>query len=269
MTEPTPNLTNSTPPLHAQAPTERFSNRAQDYASYRPSYPAVAIDIILNGLGDPAQLNIADIGAGTGIASRLIADRGVQVQAIEPNAAMQQAAVRHPGITWHHATAEQTGLPDQSIDLVLCCQSFHWFDQPVALQEFHRILKPSGRVVLMRNDRNLDDPFTQAYSDLVSQAADRQVFGHHDRNSTVALETSPYFTGIRTYRFSHSHRLDLTGLTGLVLSSSYMPKSGTAYEQLITNLQTLYYHWSDHTKGDFVSLSYYVNLYLADRRTVA
>jgi len=257
--------TSSTPPLHAQAPTERFSNRAQDYASYRPSYPAAAIDAILEGLGDPTQLNTADVGAGTGIASRLVADRGAQVQAIEPNVAMQQAAVPHPRITFHNNTAEQTGLPDQSVDLVLCCQAFHWFDQPVALREFHRILKPCGRVVLMRNDRKLDDPFTQTYSNLVSQVADRQVFGHADRSSTTALETSPYFTHIRTQRFSHSHRLNFTGLTGLALSSSYMPKSGTAYEQLLINLQTLYDQCVDPTKGDFVSLSYYVNLYFADR----
>lgn len=264
---PNANSTHTTPSLHAQAPTERFSDRAQDYANYRPSYPAIAIDTILDGLSHPTQLNIADIGAGTGIASRLIAEREVRVQAIEPNAAMQQAADPHPGITWHQTTAEQTGLPEQSVDLVLCCQSFHWFDQLVALQEFHRILKPSGRVVLMRNDRNLDDPFTQAYSDVVRQVADRQIFDHIDRKSATPLENSLHFTHFRTHCFSHTHRLSLNGLTGLALSSSYTPKSGTACEQLMANLQTLYNHWMTPAQGDFVLLSYHVNLYMVDRNT--
>lgn len=265
MTEP-PIDVNSSPPLHSQNPLERFSNRAQDYANYRPSYPAAAIDTILDGLGDPTQLVIADIGAGTGISSRLMADRGVRVEAIEPNTAMRQSATPHPLINFRANTAEQTGLPDRSVDLVLCCQSFHWFNKPVALTEFHRILKSPGRVALMWNDRNLDDPFTKAYSDLVSQTADRQIFDRNDRKSAADLETSPHFTHFRTHRFFHTHSLNLTGLTGLILSSSYIPKTGTASEQLITELQTLYRHWSDRAQGDFVSLSYHVDLYLADRR---
>ena len=265
MTEPAIDA-NSSPPLHTQNPLERFSNRAQDYASYRPSYPAIAIDTILNGLGDPAQLVIADIGAGTGISSRLMADRGVKVEAIEPNIAMRQSATPHPRINFRDNTAEQTGLPDQSVDLVLCCQSFHWFNKPVALAEFHRILKPSGRVALMWNDRNLDDPFTKAYSDLVGQIADRQIFDRNDRKSATDLETSSHFTHFRTQYFFHTHSLNLAGLTGLILSSSYIPKTGAAHEQLITQLQTLYHHWVDRSQGDEISLSYRVNLYLADRR---
>lgn len=75
-------------------PQSRFSDRAQDYAKYRPSYPSEAIDCILAGLETSGIA--ADIGAGTGISSRLLADRGVKVIAIEPNAAMKQAAESHP-----------------------------------------------------------------------------------------------------------------------------------------------------------------------------
>lgn len=265
MTEPAIDP-NPNPPLHQQDPLQRFSNRAEDYARYRPPYPAVAFEIILDGFGDPAQLTVADVGAGTGISSRLMGDRGAQVWAIEPNAAMRQVATPHPRVEFRHGTAEQTGLPDQSVDLVLCCQSFHWFDQPVALAEFHRLLKPSGRVALMWNDRNLDDPFTQEYSNLVAQAADRQIFDRHDRKSAAALEISPHFTQFRAHYPTHTYRLNLEGLIGLVLSSSYIPKSGTAHDQLISDLQALYHRWVDRSEGDFVALSYRVNLYLADRR---
>jgi 2-polyprenyl-3-methyl-5-hydroxy-6-metoxy-1,4-benzoquinol methylase len=79
--------------LYTLNPLNRFSDRAADYVKYRPSYPAVAIDRILAGLG--TEPLVADIGAGTGISSRLIADRGVRVMAINPNAAMRTAAAAH------------------------------------------------------------------------------------------------------------------------------------------------------------------------------
>jgi SAM-dependent methyltransferase len=254
----------SHPSLHTQNPLDRFSNRAQDYAKYRPSYPSEAIDLILQGLGEPSSLIVADVGAGTGISARLMAARGASVWAIEPNAAMREAADPHPLVEFHNGTAEATGLPDRSVDLVLCCQSFHWFNKPVALAEFHRILKPNGRVALMWNDRNPDDPFTQEYSEIVGKAADRQIFDQHERKSGHVLGQSPWFTNFRIHTPFHTYALNQDGLIGLVLSSSYVPKTGERYEQLLSELQDLYQRWAEAGQ---VRLSYRVNLYLADRRS--
>ena len=118
------------PPLYTQAPTERFSSRAEDYAKHRPTYPPEAIAQLLTGLGDPPQLVAADlvaadlvaadlvaadIGAGTGISARLLAELGMRVMAIEPNVAMRAAADPHPLVEFRAGVAEQTGLAAQSI----------------------------------------------------------------------------------------------------------------------------------------------------------
>src|SRR5204862_5124880 len=108
-------------------PTRRFSDRAADYARYRPSYPAAAIDAILAGLPLPAALTIADVAAGTGIATRLLADRGARVLAVEPNAAMRAAAQPHPRVSWHDGTAEATGLPGSARDVVTVAPAVRWF----------------------------------------------------------------------------------------------------------------------------------------------
>ena len=117
-----------------------FSDRAQEYAQYRSSYPQEAIAAIVEGLVSSSQLVAADIGAGTGIASRLLGNCGVKVIAIEPNSAMRQEAEYHPQVEFKAGTAENTNLPDNSVDLVtsffglfigliLCqhCQSFTVF----------------------------------------------------------------------------------------------------------------------------------------------
>src|SRR4051812_29902068 len=138
------------PRLFQMNPTERFSDRARDYVRFRPSYPSEAIDEVLRGL--PAGIVCADVGAGTGISARLVADRGVKVIAVEPNAAMRGAATPHELVEWRAGTAEATGLGTAAVDLVVCAQAFHWFDPARALEEFHRILRPGGRVALMWND---------------------------------------------------------------------------------------------------------------------
>ena len=249
------------PPLYTQAPTERFSSRAEDYAKHRPTYPPEAIAQILSDLGDPTQLIAADIGAGTGISARLLADQGVQVKAIEPNAAMRAAAAPHPLVEFRAGTAEQTGLAAQSIDLVLCCQSFHWFNQPVALAEFHRILKPSRRVALIWNDRDQTDPFTQAHGQTIHQFSEPQVYDNKLRKAPDTLANSPHFTHFRSQVFRHRQLLDRAGLIGLALSASYAPSPETA-QPLIAGLNQLYDRWAD-SMGQ-VSLAYSTYVYLAN-----
>ena len=79
------------PSWHQMNPQSRFTNRAEDYAKYRPSYSSAIIDCILDGLASD-RLTAADIGAGTGISSRLLADRGVKTIAVEPNAPLREVA---------------------------------------------------------------------------------------------------------------------------------------------------------------------------------
>ena len=134
---------------------------------YRPTYPAAAIDAILDGLGSPAEIGAADIGAGTGISARLLGDRGVRVMAVEPGDAMRAAAAPHANVTWAIGTAEATDLAPASVDLVLCAQSFHWFRAADALAEFARILGPRRRLAIMWNRRSKTDPLTAGYRHVI------------------------------------------------------------------------------------------------------
>lgn len=247
-------------PLHAMNPLSRFSDRAEDYAKYRPSYPEEAIATILEGLGNPSQLVAADIGAGTGISSRLLAERGVRVIAIEPNAAMREAAESHPLVEFRDGSAEATNLPDASVDLVTCFQSFHWFNPEPTLVEFHRILKPSGRLAAVWNDRDRDDEFTQNYTRLVQIASN-----HHAAESRMTsvdpLLASPLFPDVCCHTFTYRQELDREGLIGRAMSVSYIPREGQALEQLISGLEELY-NRSCNENG-YIYLTYRTSIYLA------
>ena len=216
--------------------TERFGDRAQAYAAHRPSYPDEAIDAVLDGLGDPSGLDIADIGAGTGISSRLFAQRGAHVIAVEPNADMRQAAVDHPRVDWQAGTADRTGLADQVVDLVVACQAFHWFATPFAMNEMRRIAR--RRAAMMQYERDERDPFTKAYGDVV------RAYARDDTETTRmhALATFSHFpkAGVTRSAFSARQQLDLDGLLGRAASASYLPNTGPEAEALRHDLKTVF-----------------------------
>jgi SAM-dependent methyltransferase len=251
------------PPLHELEPTRRFSDRAADYVRYRPTYPAAAFDRLLLGLGDPARLVAADVGAGTGISTRILADRGVRVIAIEPNREMRAAAGEDPRAEWRDGTAEATGLAAQSVDLVLCAQAFHWFRQLEAIAEFHRVLRPRARLALMWNSRDRDDPLTRGYIEAI-----------HEVNGEDPVERAPLdfgvihagglFTPPELLTFPHQQTLDGPGLIGRATSASYVPKEGAGFATLARRLNELFERHRDSTGQ--VRMKYVTKLYLASRR---
>jgi SAM-dependent methyltransferase len=243
-------------------PVGRFSDRAADYVRYRPDYPAAAIGHVLEGLGDPALLTAADVGAGTGISSRLLAERGVQVIAVEPNEAMRAAAAPHPRVAWREGTGEATGLAPGSADLVVCAQAFHWFRQREALAEFHRILRPRGRVALVWNTRSRSDPLTRGYIEAI-----RAVNGEHPAETRAfepdVVSADGWFTPAVLRTFDHAQALDRAGLIGRSVSASYVPKEGEPFDRLVGMLDALY---ERHRDADgLVTLRYVTEVWGAER----
>src|SRR4030095_5976457 len=141
-------------------PLTRFSNRSDNYAKFRPGYPAGVIEILRSECGLTKTSVIADVGSGTGILSELFLRNGNSVLGIEPNADMRRVAEALLGsydeFRSINATAEATTLQSEIVDFITAGQAFHWFDRAAAKREFARILTPEGWVVLIWNERRLD-----------------------------------------------------------------------------------------------------------------
>lgn len=255
MTETNKKLT----PLHTLNPLNRFSDRVEDYVKYRPSYPAAAIDKILENFTLP--ITAADIGAGTGISSRLLSARGVKVIAIEPNAEMRNAGIRDATslVEWQDGTAENTNLPEKSIDLVTCFQAFHWFTPEPTLSEFRRILKPQGKLAVVWNNRDENDEFTAEYSKIVREASNNSP-AEARMKSVEPLTKTTYFKKFQEYNFVYQQELDKSGLIGRAMSVSYLPKTGEAYEKVVDDLENLYQRFKNE-KG-FVYMTYCTSVHL-------
>jgi SAM-dependent methyltransferase len=138
-----------------------FTTLAGDYARYRPRYSSTVTTAILNLVGRPLnEIDAADVGAGTGIWTLMLAERGLHtVSAVEPNDEMRHQGVlasRGMNISWRKGTGEATGLAGKSVHLVSMASSFHWVDFDKGCAEFQRILCPGGRFVALWNPRLIE-----------------------------------------------------------------------------------------------------------------
>jgi ubiquinone/menaquinone biosynthesis C-methylase UbiE len=174
--------------------TERFSSRVDNYVRYRPHYPKAVLESLQTNCGLTETSVIADVASGTGILTELFLQNGNVVYGVEPNHEMREAAEgllkRYSQFRSIAGTAEETTLPETSVDFVTVGQAFHWFEIEKARQEFKRILKPQGCVALVWNERKDSSPLDHAYEQLVQTYSDDYAEVHHKKLTTMFYNSS-------------------------------------------------------------------------------
>jgi len=226
--------------------TARFSDRVDDYVRYRPDYPSALIEWLQREQGVDAGWRVADVGAGTGISSKMFLDAGYRVTAVEPNAPMRAAAERwlqaYENFDAVDGKADATGLPDASVDLVTVAQAFHWFDQETTRREFARILRPRGLAAIWWNSRRLTGTrFLEGYETLLPQFGTdyASVAERYTDDERMRAWFGAGFCG--SARFEHAQRLDFEALRGRLMSSSYAPQAGhPQHEPMLRALRELF-----------------------------
>jgi len=244
-------------------PVSRFSNRVENYARYRPSYPAGVIEILKADCGLKESSAVADVGSGTGILTELFLQNGNFVFAIEPNAAMRSMAEgllrKSTQFASLDATAEATTLKEESVDFVTAAQAFHWFERDKTRREFARILKPSGWVVLIWNERRLDSTlFLQEYEKLLLRyGTDYEKVRHENVTSEIAQFFSPEHFELKV--LENAQHFDFESLKGRVLSSSYMPdQDHPNFKPMLQELEDVF---NANQKDGTVSFEYETKVY--------
>jgi SAM-dependent methyltransferase len=243
---------------------QRFSNRVADYLRYRPGYPPALLDLLATKCGLRADHIIADVGSGTGLLSKLFLDHGHRVYGVEPNAEMRAGGEEflreYSKFTSIDGSAEATMLPTASVDFVTVGQAFHWFDVTAAEREFLRILKLAGWVVVVWQDRRMEEtPFAREYEQLL------ECFGIDYKNVKDAYPETErirnfFDAGTFQARDLPNHQdFDWEGLCGRLRSSSYAPTEFHAnYAPMMTDLRRIF---DAHQKNGNVRMEYFARIY--------
>jgi ubiquinone/menaquinone biosynthesis C-methylase UbiE len=243
---------------------QRFSNRVADYVRYRPSYPPALLDLLAKECALRPSQTIADIGSGTGLLSKLFLDHGNRLYGVEPNAEMRAAGEEflrdYPNFTSINGSAETSGLQDTSADFITAGQAFHWFDVEKASREFRRILKPGGSVVVVWQDRRMEEtPFAREYEHLLER------FGVDYKKVKDAY---PEANKIRNFfdagtfqsrDLPNQQILDWDGLRGRLRSSSYAPtEKHENYAAMMAELQRIF---DAYQQSGSVRMEYFARVY--------
>jgi ubiquinone/menaquinone biosynthesis C-methylase UbiE len=233
----------------------RFSRTVENYVRYRPTYPQAMVEFLQATCQLTNAATIADVGSGTGRVAEVFLKNGYHVFGVEPNTEMrlasQHALRNYPRFISVAATAEETTLESQSVDLITVGQAFHWFKRERARQEFARILKPQGWVVLAWNIHRRTTPFLVSYDQFWRTYLDPHLH-------TSDMDPQPFDDGLRAWyapgianfkSFDNAHAVDYEELKGRVLSSSYAPTpEQPKYNAMLEELEAVFQrHQTDGT----------------------
>ena len=184
---------------------------------------------------------------------------------VEPNDEMRQAGERllsgHGSFESVAGTAESTTLPRGNVDLITAGQAFHWFDPEAAREEFARVLRPGGNVVLVWNDRRKHGgPFSEAYEGLLQAYATDYAEVEHGRKGSME-NIRGFFApnAVHTATFHNEQVLGFDGLLGRLLSSSYVPADGQpGHREMLAALENIF---RDHENEGRVVMDYDTRAY--------
>jgi SAM-dependent methyltransferase len=208
---------------------DKFSGKAEIYGKYRPAYP---MDIIrfISGFIKAADV-IADVGAGTGIFTKMLCHVGCNLIAVEPNLDMlmqlSENLRNYDNLTLVKSTAEDTMLASKSVDLVTAAQAFHWFDAEKFRNECRRILKDGGKALLLWNTADYSTDIIKERNSLAEKYCEE--FAERKTSDTPLKGNSDgirlFFGGeYETFLLRNDLELDRESFIGYELSRSYAPR---------------------------------------------
>jgi len=244
---------------------ERFADRAEDYARFRPEYPEALFRKLRERTGLPDGSVAADFGCGTGIFARGLIDLGWRVIGVEPEPNMRAAADRilaaHPHFMSIDGTAESTRLAQGGVDLVTAAQAFHWFDAEAFRRECRRILTPNGWCALAWNARRIDDEGMMGEChELYAAHIPEYPLVCWRRVSNEVFETFFGGRGFTLDTWPVERPVDRESFEGGCRSASYMPKPGQpGHDEVWAGLREIF---DRHAVDGRVTMRYRGELYV-------
>lgn len=233
-----------------------FQTGAESYDKIRPSYPAQALDFVL----ETNPVSAVDIGCGSGIFTEQLVACGLEVTAVDPSADMLEVlASRLPQIPRFCASGEDTGLEADGFDLVTYAQAWHWVDHPKASSEAARLLHDGGSLTLLWNQLDVSIPWVHRLA--------RIMHAGDVHRPELEPPLGPEFSKPEHGLWRWSMELNFEQVIELTKSRSYYRKSSDSTRRKVE--ENLRWYWTDHlghSLDDNVEVPYLTHAWRGRRR---
>lgn len=123
-------------------PKDLFSGHSQQYATFRPTYPAALYEFIFQYVSNKDR--VWDCATGNGQVARYLSAHFKEVQATDISQKQIDQAYQAPNIFYSVSAAEKTTFPNEHFDLITVGQALHWFNHPEFYKEVKRVAKPNS-----------------------------------------------------------------------------------------------------------------------------
>ena len=237
---------------HRSGAAEAFDRDATRYDAARPTYPAALSELVGPG-------TVCDVGAGTGKFTQLLCDDSRSVLACDPSGDMTR--VFHtvlPEVPVWRATAEATGLADDSVDALTCAQTWHWVDVHAASREADRVIRPGGRLVLCWNTLAVRHPWVLRLSRIM-HSGDVQREGFYPEVSAPWRLTDEL-------RQEWLHPIAVEDCFELMATRSYWLKANERTRaKMEANLSWYLFERLGFDRGDTIPLPYRTDAFVYER----
>jgi ubiquinone/menaquinone biosynthesis C-methylase UbiE len=208
----------------------------------RPDYSNAAIDAMMSVAGAEKNDKVCDVGAGVAHLTLMLAIRGLNVVAVEPNDAMRSNGIKRTAtlgnVRWHEGTGEATGQVDQSFDMVTFGSSFNVCDRQLALKEAARILKPRGWFVCMWNHRYLEDPIQARIEEVIKEQVQGYGYGTRREDQGATIDASGLFGPVIHIESRITHEQSIAECVEAWRSHATLQRqAGKAFSEIIASIE--------------------------------
>ena len=204
------------------ADASKFNTVAAEYAAGRPDYPAALFEKVAAALGRPlAGADVIDLGAGTGIASQQLAERGARVTAVELSGPMLRQIAASPAVRPVQASANTLPFRAAVADLVTCAQAWHWMDPDRAVPELRRVLRTGGLFAAWWNHIRRDAAWEAAQRARID-AANPAAAAHHFRGPAARDFDTAFGLDVARHEFTWERVVPLEAHLDNVNSKSFI-----------------------------------------------
>jgi ubiquinone/menaquinone biosynthesis C-methylase UbiE len=226
---------------------DRFLGFADTYDGARPHMPQYPISVIKKYLGKKPGM-VLDLGCGTGLSTLAWQNECDEIIGIEPNEDMISIArnKQTDGVSFWKAYSHDTGIAENTADVVICSQSFHWMDPVQTLREVNRVLTVNGIFATVDNDWPpvCQWEAEQAYNELFAKVnviekenpEFRDDFFRWNKNEHLSnIEKSGYFRYAREIVFTNSETCTAGRLVNIALSQGGLQNILKRKPELVIN----------------------------------
>lgn len=243
-----------------------YTTLADSYLK-RPDYADAAINAMLSIAGAEKSDRVCDVGAGVAHLTLMLAARGLDVVAVEPNDAMRANGIKRTAklsnVQWFEGTGEHTGQKPQAFEMVTFGSSFNVCDRQAALKETARILKPRGWFACMWNHRQLDDPIQGRIESIIKEHVAGYGYGTRREDQTAVIDESRLFGPVVHLDARVMHQQSIAECVEAWRSHATLERqAGSAFGQVVAAIEK--YLVSLNTPS--IQIPYSTNIWVAQLR---